>query len=218
MSAHLAEVPASFGVALAAVAGLAFVYAHAGRVVVVAPAARTAAEQVRQKGERLARELGEIATVQEEIASRATIKLPASTPPIKITADAEALTDTIHRVREAFRRSAQAARMLDQAIEGSKPFAPVLERIMPGWHERTGSLHESLRRLLPDLQRLEVESQSRLQEIDEEAKLLLLRSMADQGLQSWADSLPNEEEPLVDDDDAEPIHWDRERGWQPGHA
>jgi hypothetical protein len=214
MTARFPEVPDSFGITLAAVTGLAFVFAHAGRAVAVAKPVRAAALEVRRKAERMAEELGAIAVLREEALSL-TSESGADLSASDATMQAETMADQLRRVREGLRRAGQAASMLDAALKEAEPFAANIERMMPGWRERTGSaFRETLGQFRREVQRLEAASQS--PQFDDLTRALLGRSLAEQGIREWAASLPPEEEPLVDDDDIEPIHWDADRGWLPG--
>jgi hypothetical protein len=215
MAARVPEMPSSLSLTLAAVAGLAFIFAHAGHAIAGAKAARGAAEEVRRKAERLGTELGAIAAVGDQGKALASAR-GSHTSAAEHAANAERMTDLLRNLREAFRRSEQAAAMLEAAVGKAKPFGPTLERLLPGWNDRTSALTPLLEQLRRDLERSRRESEEG--HLEQDAHTLLSRALAEQGLQEWAASLPVEDQELVNEDDVEPVRWDPEQGWQPGHA
>jgi hypothetical protein len=126
----------------------------------------------------------------------------------------EAMADAIDRIVVGLQRADQAAQMLDRAIGESTAFATALERIYPGWQEVVVKLQPLLRKLRQEIAAGDFEH--RALELRGQAVYLLSRAVADQGFAEWASSLPPETEPIVDDADIQPVHWDAAQGWLEG--
>jgi hypothetical protein len=211
MNARIPDFPPSLGATLAILAGLAFVLSHGGQQVAGAREAAKARDEVRAKAKRLVEEMARAVAERDDTLKWAdTSGKPRA--PAEITTQVEELHAGLDRMQVAFRRIQQGGQLLRRALHAAKPHTPILERMHPGWGETTSKVADALAQFQAELERIDASVASYRGPIEE----VLLRSLAEQGLRAWAEQLPQDDEPLFDEADAQPIRWDEDRGWVEG--
>jgi hypothetical protein len=201
----------SMGPTIVAITSLAFVLTQAAPTVAGTKDAIKAAEEVRKKAKRAFEEFQTVQTIRAEM--QAFAQSPATTSPSEITHGAEIAADAIDRMRSALSRSMQAAEMLVRAIEQSSRFERTLERIYPGWQDAVMKVPPALDQVRGEVKPI---LEQRLENLRGQVAEIFSRSLTEQGLGAWAASLPAEAEPLFDEADVQPIHWDAAQGWVEG--
>jgi hypothetical protein len=203
----------SIGPTVAVLGALAFVLSHAGSAVVGRNAALKAAKEVRDKANRLFEELQTVQQQQAEARTPGT-RDAGTKGPAEIARESEAMIEAIDRMVSGLLRAERAAQMLGRAIDKSSTVATALERIYPGWHEVMGKMQPVLSEFRKEIGAGNFDQ--RATALRKMAGNVLSRALADQGFDDWAATLPSEAEPLFDEADVQPIHWDAAQGWVEG--
>jgi hypothetical protein len=212
MSGQIPELPPSMGATFAILAGLALALSPTGKAVMGAREAARASDEVRTKARRLYSELERLQAEHNDTLSWLRSSAPAT--PASIAGQVEEMGERIQRFFTALRRVEQGADQLERALAGAAPHAHSLERMHRGWREAVAKAHGVLAKFRSDVSDSEF-----LRQVDPNNpmfKEMLLRSLAEQGLQEWTANLPAEEGPMFDASDEQPVHWDSAVGWVEG--
>jgi hypothetical protein len=124
-------------------------------------------------------------------------------------AAAEEMTSVLDDFKRARDRVLQATQMFELAMADATPHAAALGKSMSGWNEAIAKVREMVVQLRAEMAKVSDEGLGALRQTAAE---ILVRSLAETGVPEWAASLPEEEEPLFDEADVVPVHWDEAQG------